>query len=341
MPEAYETLLTPEQLEQLELDLIEILRAQGMAIEEIKLIGLKGSGDFSSVFAIDINGVHHVLKVYRLEESFQREIRHLRRQIPKDRFFFVWSARRNRFNYFITVIEVPDGNSLSERMLTPVVSENLGDVLLNLHSLKNTKRRVAVSDVKSMLEETRPWAIEHGGLFPAIGSARIEEVIDAGLEYLDRHADKFRIRKSRTHNDLWWANLIVAEEDVYLIDWENLGYDDYCRDLAFFRIMAYYERSVAPVTMWDAEPDDALLDAFLKPILDLYPEAFNDDFFWERYGFYALHWAMVNFGRALWGDRRGVKASMKIAQTGIRMFEDLCLSAEVFPTDSDGEHEVI
>lgn len=335
MPEAYETLLTPEQLDQLELDLIEILRAQGMAIEEIKLIGLKGSGDFSSVFAIDINGVHHVLKVYRLEESFQREIRHLRRQIPKDRFFFVWSARRNRFNYFITVIEVPDGNSLSERMLTPVVSEHLGDVLLNLHSLKSTKRRVAITDVRTRLEEVRPWAIEHGSLYPAIGSARIEEVIDAALDYLDRHADRFRIRRTRTHNDLWWANVIVAEEDVYLIDWENLGYDDYCRDLAFFRIMTYYERSVAPVTMWEDEPDEAAFDAFLKPILDRYPDHFDDDFFWQRYGFYALQWSMVNFGRALWGDRRGVKASLKIAQTGIRLFEDYCLATDEIKSDED------
>jgi thiamine kinase-like enzyme len=302
-----------------------------MPIEEIKLIGLKGSGDFSSVFSVIINGVHHVLKVYRLEESFRREIRHLRRQIPKDRFFFVWSAKRNRFNFFITVIEVPDGHSLSERMLTPIVSERLGNVLVGLHSLQYAKRRVSISDVKNLLEEVRPWAVEHGGLFPSLGEARIDEVIGSAENYLDRHAKKFRVRRSRTHNDLWWANVIVAEEDVYLIDWENLGRDDYARDLAFFRIMAYYERSVSPVTMWDGEPDDTLLEAFMKPILDRYPQQFDDDFFWQRYGFYALHWSMMNFGRALWGDRRGVWAAGKIAQTGIRLFEDLCLATEQPP----------
>jgi thiamine kinase-like enzyme len=330
-PEAYSALLTPEQLVELERDLIEILRGQGMPIEEIKLIGLKGSGDFSSVFSVIINGVHHVLKVYRLEESFRREIRHLRRQIPKDRFFFVWSAKRNRFNFFITVIEVPDGHSLSERMLTPIVSERLGNVLVGLHSLQYAKRRVSISDVKNLLEEVRPWAVEHGGLFPSLGEARIDEVIGSAENYLDRHAKKFRVRRSRTHNDLWWANVIVAEEDVYLIDWENLGRDDYARDLAFFRIMAYYERSVSPVTMWDGEPDDTLLEAFMKPILDRYPQQFDDDFFWQRYGFYALHWSMMNFGRALWGDRRGVWAAGKIAQTGIRLFEDLCLATEQPP----------
>jgi thiamine kinase-like enzyme len=328
MPEAYSALLTPEQLVELERDLIEILRGQGMPIEEIKLIGLKGSGDFSSVFAIQINGVHHVLKVYRLEESFKREIRHLRRQIPKDRFFFVWSARRNRFNFFITVIEVPDGMSLSQRSLTPVVSQRLGDVLLNLHSLQYAKKRITISEIKHLLEEIRPWAVEHGGLFPSIGESRIDEAIQNALDYLDRHAKQFRVRRSRTHNDLWWANVIVAEEDVYLIDWENLGRDDYCRDLAFFRIMTYYERSIAPVTMWDSEPDDAVIDAFLKPILDRYPEQFDDEFFWQRYGFYALQWSMMNFGRALVGDRRGVWAAGKIAQTGIRLFEDLCLAPE-------------
>ncbi len=149
-----------------------------------------------------------------------------------------------------------------------------------------------------------------------------------GKDYLDRHAAEFRVPRSRTHNDLWWANVIVAQEDVYLIDWENLGRGDYCRDLAFFRIMTYYERTVAPVSMWDGQPDDELLEAFYHPVLERYPEEFGDKTFWQRYGLYCLLEASLNFSRAYYGDRRGVKAAAHIIETGIRQFETYCLATE-------------
>jgi fructosamine-3-kinase len=328
MPEAYSTLLSPEQLVQLELDLIEMLRAQGMPIQEIKLIGLKGSGDFSSVFSVLIDGVHHVLKVYRLEESFRREIRNLRRQIAKDRFLFVWPAKSNRFNYFIVVIEVPEGSQLHETMLTPIVAERLGDALINLHSLQYKKRHVTVTDIQRIFDEARRDAIAHGDLFPELGSQRIADIIDAGKAYVDRHAKDFRVPRSRTHNDLWWANVIVAQEDVYLIDWENLGRDDYTRDLAFFRLMAYYERSIAPVSMWDSTPDDVAMDSFMADILARYPEAFDDATFYRRYGLYALQMGCLIFSRAYYGDRRGARQAANIVTTGIRLFEDHCLRPE-------------
>jgi hypothetical protein len=329
MPQAYETLLSPDQLVELEQDLIAILSGQGMPIQEIKLIGLKGSGDFSSVFTVRINGVHHVLKVYRLEESFRREIKNLRRQIPKDRFLFVWPAKRNRFNYNVVIIEVPDGLQLHERMLTPLVADRFGDTLIKLHSLQYKKqRRVSVTDLQSVFDEAEPHAVPHGDLFPELGATRIAGCIAAGRAYLDRHSEMFRVRKSRTHNDLWWANVIVAEEDVYLIDWENLGRDDYCRDLAFFRVMSSYERTISPVSMWDTEPDQLAIDSFLSPILERYPAEFTDVTFWQRYGFYALLTSVLIFARAYYGDRRGAPQAARIVASGIRLFEANCLATE-------------
>ncbi len=332
MPEAYESLLSPDELVQLELDLINVMRSQGMLIEEIKLIGLKGSGDFSSVFTVMIDGTHHALKVYRLEESFHREVAKLRRLIPRDRLLFVWPAKKNRFNYHIVVTEVPEGQQLGEQMLTPIVSERLGDALINLHSLRYGKRNcVTIHSIQRIFDEALPDASAHGELFPDIGRERIEQAIAAGKAYVDRHKKMFRVQQSRTHNDLWWANVIVAQEDVYLIDWENLGRDDYTRDLAFFRIMTFYERSVSPVSMWEGEPDALAIQAFWKPILERYPEEFGDETFWQRYGLYALHWAMLNFSRAYIGDRRGARTSANIAITGIRLFEDYCLGTEAAP----------
>ncbi|HSX01371.1 MAG TPA: phosphotransferase [Candidatus Saccharimonas sp.] len=320
-------IFTPDQLVQLELDLIAILRAQGMLIEEIKLIGLKGAGDSSTVFAVLIDDVHHVLKVYRSKEAYTREIKHLRRQIPHDRFLFVWPARKNRFNYSIVVIEVPDGLQMHERMLTPLVAEQLGDTLITLHSLQY-KKHVTVPEITRYFEEARSWATKHGELFPELGRARVAAAIDSGIAYTHRHAKQLRVPKSRTHNDLWWANVIVAEEDVYLIDWENLGRDDYCKDLAFFRIMTNYERTAAPVSMWDEDVDNNLIDTFMDPILERYENTFEDEFFWQRYGLYALQQASLNFARAVYGDRRGARRAGNIMLTGIRLFEDHCLATD-------------
>jgi hypothetical protein len=320
-------IFTPEQLVELELDLIGILRGQGMPVEEINLIGLKGAGDFSTVFTVMIDGIHHVLKVYRKEESFVREVRHLRRQIPKDRLLFIWPARANRFNYSIVVIEVPEGQQLHERMLTPIVAERFGDCLINLHSLQY-KKRVTLPEVLRLFDEARRQAMAHGDLFPELGSARIDEVITAAKAYVQRHAKDFRVSKTRTHNDLWWANVIVAEEDVYLIDWENLGRDDYAKDLAFFRLFTNYERTAAPVSMWEGEPDNALIDAFMADILRRYPESFGDETFWQRYGLYAVQQGCLMFSRAYYGDRRGARQAANVMKAGIRLFEDYCLGTE-------------
>jgi hypothetical protein len=324
MPEAYSTLLTPEQLVELELDLIALMRAQGMPAQQLKLIGLKGSGDFSSVFAVTINGVHHVLKVYRLEEAFKREIRNLKRQIPKDRFLFIVPAKANKTGYNIVIIEVPDGSSLHETSLTPLVAERLGDALIDLHSLQFKRRPITLPDVQRYFHEARRDAVAHGDLFPEIGSQRIADAIDAGLAYAKSHAKSFRVSRSRTHNDLWWANVIVAQENAYLIDWENLGRDDYCRDLAFFRLMTYYERSAAPVSMWESAPDEQAIDTFMDAILSRYPKQFEDGSFYQRYGLYALQLGCLIFSRAYWGDRRGAAQAARIVQCGIRLFEQHC-----------------
>jgi hypothetical protein len=325
MPEPYSQLLTPEQLVQLELDLIAMMRAQGMPAQQIKLIGLKGSGDFSSVFAVLINGVHHVLKVYRLEESYRREIKNLRRQIPKDRFLMVWPAKSNRFNYSIVIIEVPEGSQLHETVLTPIVAERLSDTLINLHSLQYKRRPITLPEITRLFEEAKRDAIAHGDLFAELGSQRIADIWDAGMAYTKRHAKIFRRPRSRTHNDLWWANVIVAQEDVYLIDWENLGRGDYAKDLSFFRLMTYYERSVAPVAMWDEEPNEVTIEAFMHDILKRYPVEFEDETFYQRYGLYALQQALLIFARAYYGDRRGARQAANIVHCGIRLFEDHCL----------------
>ncbi len=318
-----------EIAERLESDLLEFLRSRSIAVESIELVGLKGAGDSSTVYAILIDGVYHTLKVYREEAAFQREIRHLRRQIPKDRSVLVWPASSNRFHYFIVIIEVPDGSQLHERMLSPIVSEQLSHCLIQFHSLRYRKSTVQPQQVIEVFDEASTDALAHAGLFGKdLDTKKLANLIGKAKVYVGANRSMFAVKRSRAHNDLWWANVIVAEEDVYMIDWENLGRDDYCRDLSFFRIMINYERTTAPVSMWDDEVDNIAFDTFYQPILERYVEVFDDHTFWQRYGLYAFQQACLNFSRAYYGDRRGVPASLAIIKTGMRFFEEYCLQAE-------------
>ena len=312
---------------ELEHNLLEFLQSRKIEVEAIELIGIKGEGDSSTVFAINIDGVYHILKVYRQEEAFQREIRHLRRQIPRDRSLVVWPASSNKFHYFIVIIEVPEGTQIRENMLSPNVSEQLASCLIEFHSSGSRRTRVDTQREVRQLNEASKDAIAHAELFPdELGSAKLKELIGQAESYALEHKNIFNLRQIRTHNDLWWANVIVAREDVYLIDWENVGWGDYCKDLAFFRLMIYYERTAVPVSMWDESVDSEVFDAFYQPVLEEYVEHFNDETFWQRYAFYAFEQAIINFSRAYYGDRRGVPAALEIMQTGIRLFEDYCLA---------------
>ena len=314
---------------ELEHNLLEFLRSRSIEVTAIELIGVKGEGDSSTVFAVNIDGVYHTLKVYRQEEAFQREIRHLRRQIPRDRAVVVWPASSNKYHYFIVIIEVPEGTQLHENMLSPNVSEQLGDCLIEFHSSGTKRTRVAIDEELRLLNEAARDALAHADLFPhELGSERLQKVIEEANHYANHHRDTLRVRQGRTHNDLWWANVIVAQEDVYLIDWENVGWGDYCKDLAFFRLMIYYERTAVPVSMWDDQPDAAVFDDFYRPVLERYATHFHDQTLWQRYAFYAFEQALINFSRAYYGDRRGVIPALNIIPTGIDLFERHCLTQD-------------
>lgn len=311
---------TPDQLIQLERDLIDVLTGQGLSIEEIRLIGLKGHGYHATVFSVLINGVHHVLKIYREPEAFTREIRHLHKVIPKHRFLFVWRAEMNRMGYNIVIIEVPDGHELSLDKLTPEVAKKLADHVIALHSIKS-RHKISVKSLRLRFEELRTSVIAHAKEYDDLDPEELSAMIDEAKTYLEENNKHFRRRKSRTHGDLWWANVIVAVEDVYLIDWERLRLADYCEDLAKFTVLFHIVRPTEPRTFWGTgEADQEGMERFMQVILHSYRARFPNTFFEGRYGLYCLLFGLKFFGDYYFWDKKGSAEAHDMLLTGIAAY---------------------
>lgn len=311
---------TNDQLIELEKDLIEELTAQGLAIEEIRLIGLKGHGYHATVFSVLINGVHHVLKIYREPEAFAREVKHLHKVIPKQRFLFVWKAELNRMGYNIVITEVPDGHEMGPRNLTPEIAKSLAEHSIGLHSIKS-RHKISVKSLKVRFEELRPSVVAHAKEYDDLNPDELSALIDEAKAYLEENNKHFRRRKSRTHGDLWWANVIVAEEDVYLIDWERLRMADYCEDLAKFTVLFNIVRPTEPRTFWSGgQPQPEALEQFLGVIHKAYRTRFPNTFFEGRYGIYCLLYGLKQFGDYYFWDKKGSTEAYNMLKTGIAYY---------------------
>ena len=314
-------LFTKDELIELQADLLVALGRQGFDIEEIRLIGVKGHGYHATVFSVMIDDNHHVLKVYREAQAFEREVKHLYQVIPKDRFLFVWRAEENRFDYNIVIVEVPDGQELRPKTLTTQSSERLTEQLIALHSLRS-RRRVSAKSLKLRIEEMRPLALEHAKEFadyitPEEVAADIEEV----KQYLRDNREKFRVRKSRTHGDLWWSNIIVAEEAVYMIDWERLRFADYLEDLAKMRVLFHFVRRTDPTTFFGRKGvSQDKVDGFMSPILRTYRHSFSDPMLLGRYGFYCFLYGLTFFGNYVYADKKGTPEAINMYLEGRAQF---------------------
>ena len=319
-----EEVFTADDLLTIETDLMAALASQGFAVGSLKLIGIKGSGSHSTVFSVLLDDTYHILKVYREAGGFKREIKHLRQQVPLDRLFFVWPATLHRYRYNIVIIEMPEGQELHASTLNDKTIDLLARGFINLHSIRY-RERVSTRAIDIRLRGQITSIMAHAADFRSLDGADIETTIDAALKYLRRHAKSFRVAKSRDHGDPWWGNVIVAEEDVYLVDWEGVKRDDYCEDLAKFRVLMDYERDSEPYSFWDTPIDHNLVNAAADRLLTHYEAAFPDDAnIRGRFGFYCLYFAGIVFGDYYFHDKRGSIEAKTILRTGIEMFERYC-----------------
>jgi hypothetical protein len=275
-------------LEELEQRLLPLLTRFGIAVEQIQPIGIIGRGASSTVFSLLINGKYHVLKVYYSHTSFLREQRNRRRLIWPPRIVLASRQNENSLGYDLVITEVPEGKSFNSEHLLDWVQEKLGRHLLELHRLRRS-RKVTISGLRQALDDVEQGALKAGDIYGPSGREIISAVIDDVRIWLGQNSKMMRVGCSVIHNDLWWDNIIVAKDDVFLIDWESMKTGDYAEDLAFSRVMMdYTSPHYRQNKFWRTERKEDVADRFWGGIVDMYIHEFEDETLPDRLKFYLV-----------------------------------------------------
>lgn len=270
----------------LERHLIEILAGQGMPIAEVRLIGILGKGSRATVFSVIVDGVHHVLKAYNSQASLRQELKNLKKVIPKDRLLFAWQGTAGDQELNLVIIEVPEGRQLTSDRLNDAMAISLADRMVELHLLRY-RQRVAAATLAGNLEH---WRIPFLAHIAQMGRpvADYERLLGALKQRLRKEAALFRVAKVRTHGDLWWPNVVTAQEGAYLVDWESMRPGDAAEDIAKFRFYLHYPRNYQPSAnfFWQTAEDGAKVSEVMKTLVDRHNELAGDTSLIERLRLY-------------------------------------------------------
>ncbi len=276
------------EIEDLEERLIPVLRRRNIEVESINLIGLLGRGASSSVFSVLIDHQYHVLKLYYSHTSFLKEMRNRRRLIWPPKILLSSKQNENSLGYDLVITVVPEGVSFNSSHLLDWVQTRLAEHLIELHRLKR-KKMVSVAALRKALED-----VEYGSKKAAYdyGEGQYEvatNVIEAVKQYLKTSSSNLRVAGSLLHNDLWWDNIIIAKDDVYLVDWESMRVGDYAEDLAFMRVMLDFTPGYdSKRGFWKTSRDEVVANRFFANIIEMYEHAFEDETLNERLRFYMV-----------------------------------------------------
>jgi Phosphotransferase enzyme family len=307
-------------LAQLELELIDLLQGQGWSVAEIYLIGLLGQGNRASVFSVIIDGVHYVLKVYDSKDSLQAELGKLKR-MSKDRLLLWWQEQPHGPQCNLAIIEVPEGRELNSDLLSESVITRLTDRLAELHRIRY-RQKVAVNALREAFERYQEPFMAHIALMgrPAAQYGAVSRELSRALR---GQPELFRVSKVRIHGDLWWPNIIVAAEDVYLVDWESLRRGDAAEEIATLRLNLYSQRSVAaPTFFWQAPEHTERVGRLMARIVERDAVSGGSEQLRRRLAFYLPYQAMRYLAeRYLAGETAGA-INMLLADEFLQLARD-------------------
>lgn len=290
--------LNLDQLEQLESRIVPLLKRRGIVVQDIQPIGLLGRGQHSSVFSLLINNQYHVLKVYAVPSSYAREMRNRKRLIWPSPIVLNSPRTKNSLGYDLVITKVPEGEIFTSEHLLQWVMENLSQHLLELHSIRRRRSVAAQPLIDRLGKEVEGAQAIARDVKGKDGELIVLTAHRRALELIHAHRSKFRVPQSLIHNDLWWGNIIVARDEVYVIDWETVTTADYLEDLASLRVMFDHENWHKKLGgFWREKRNPAAANAFFAGILEAYAKAFDDDTLYLRLKVYltlaSLRWLNI------------------------------------------------
>jgi thiamine kinase-like enzyme len=259
-----------DQLEELEERIVPLLQRRGIEVEAIQPIGLLGKGAHSLVYSLLINDAHHVLKIYLRRESYEQEVRNLRKLASVSKVILNSRRTENSLKYDLIMTRVPVGRAMTSEHLQDWVRDHLGHHLVELHRIRR-RRKVDINYLLKRLERFRHRAVAAVTDMDPKNAEAVAKICNELEHQIKLERKNLEINRSLLHGDLWWNNIIVTSDEVYLIDWESVHTGDAMEDLAMFRglIDCVYPYPNAP-RFWVGERQPEQVDQFLDGIINLY-----------------------------------------------------------------------
>lgn len=236
-----------------------------------KALGELGRGSHSVVYGLELGNENFVLKVCFDHEYFIKETSALAKLSWVKPPAAIIDRSSSGLDLDLILAQRPNGHLMNSSDLNPRVQQQLAENLLTLHS----HRQPGEVDVEKLLgrfeEYTGPAKAIVRRIRPEM-AAEFERVLNLASEYFNNHKADFAVQNSMLHGDLWWGNIIVASDQVFLIDWE-LTNGDYLEDLAKLRQMFDYSHVPDGLrSFWVDQRVPKLIDNFFGGLLERYQQ---------------------------------------------------------------------
>lgn len=277
--------LNLDTLEALEEKLVPVLKRRGVEVQAIQPIGILGRGASSTVFSLLIDGDYHVMKVYTRGSAYQAELRNRRRLIWPPKLVLTSRHNQNSLGYDLMITKVPEGRDFCSDDLLDSIADKLGQHMLELHRIKR-KKRVTATSLAKRLEEAADGAEKLVSHHRPDILAEFKQACTEAMELLVQNKASFRVEHSLIHGDLWWNNIIIARDEVFLIDWETMKTADFVEDLAFLWTM--FDYSQGGRKFWRGERNMVALQRFMKRVFQHYEYEYPEENVMLRIKFYVF-----------------------------------------------------
>jgi aminoglycoside phosphotransferase len=261
---------------------VELFRKMIKNPQDIEILQIIDLGYLSDVYLLSIDGIQYAVKMYHDRYSgsniYLKERQHImraRKSIPAavPQALFCSDHADNAFHREILIMKRALGVPLSKDVFDEHVFEVLVAILRQLHStqapVKPTTNEIERLDTCS---RTMIQFLKENEVIPR---NRVISHLSALREYYIKNQPIFNLQHTIIHGDLWWDNILVDNGNVTIVDWLDSSEQDYCRDLAQFKIGTLNEI---------LNPKESQI--FFEKIVKTYVKSFNDDTINERLRYY-------------------------------------------------------
>ena len=239
-------------------------------------------GYSSVVYLISVNGQQYAVKMYNgryngtsicLTErnNILRVAKTIGDIVPCVQFYS--KHTENEFHRDLLVMEKALGVPLISEVFNEQVFDELVNSLQRLHRIQLPTERTI--DEIARIDACRETILQYVKRDSCVAPDRVVTHLDDLRNYYLEKEEIFNLPKTIVHGDLWWDNILVDDQRITIVDWLEMSEQDYCRELAQFKIGTLNE-------ILDASESQR----FFERMMDAYRAEFRDETVLERVRYY-------------------------------------------------------